>query len=663
VQKIDFPDVIFCLFSFANLTNMKKNVLLCLIFIFFSTASAFSQKSLPDFGEYSEDEKSLSVCSFDKNADAVVLLDEANSYYDDNYRLITARRTRIKILNDRAIEKGNIRIRYYQENGFETIKNLKALSFTPAGNASFITTGVDKKSFFTEKEDKIFSSIKFAIPNVKAGSILEYKYESIMKSYAGLRNWFFQSDIPTYRSCYNLEVIPTAEFNFQVQKKSTYPIILQPKTGEGKVYFEMDNIPGLRFEPYMDAVKDYLQKVEFQLSGYVNIFGDNKSVNQTWRDVAYDLYKADEFCGAFKKDFDGLDELKQLAGQKNKMTGKLVVIYDYLRNHFTWDGIDYKYASDGLKEVWEKKTGHSGEINLLLVNLLQLSDIEAYPMLVAERDFGKIDTVHPFLEQFNKTVAYAIADGKTFILDATQRDNPAGLTPFPLLNTYAFLVDRKKYSLLKIRSADEKYDNLISVNAKLSNKGVLTGSAEISSFQYASVLGTEKIKKGEKKFVKETFMDPYEGIIIDSFHIQKPANIDEPLLQKLHFHNDLNENGGFVLLNYNLFTGLTKNPFTNDIRFTNINFGFPYNIILEEVIELPANSTIDDLPKNRTIKTAANDISISREIKREGNLLKIRIVFIQTNTIFLNRDYTIVKQFYTSMVEMLNEQVDVKLGK
>jgi len=92
---------------------MKKNVLLCLIFIFFSTASAFSQKSLPDFGEYSEDEKSLSVCSFDKNADAVVLLDEANSYYDDNYRLITARRTRIKILNDRAIEKGNIRIRYY----------------------------------------------------------------------------------------------------------------------------------------------------------------------------------------------------------------------------------------------------------------------------------------------------------------------------------------------------------------------------------------------------------------------------------------------------------------------------------------------------------------------------------------------------------------------
>jgi hypothetical protein len=48
---------------------------------------------------------------------------------------------------------------------------------------------------------------------------------------------------------------------------------------EGRVYFEMNNIPGLRTEPYMDAQRDYIQKVIFQLSGYTNRLGSKQEVN------------------------------------------------------------------------------------------------------------------------------------------------------------------------------------------------------------------------------------------------------------------------------------------------------------------------------------------------------------------------------------------------
>ncbi len=89
-------------------------------------------------------------------------------------------------------------------------------------------------------------------------------------------------------------------------------------------------------------------------------------------------------------------------------------------------------------------------MNLLLVNLLKTVGIECYPVLAAERDFGRIDTTYPFLDRFNKTIAFAIADNKQFLLDASQENCPAGLTHYPLLNTTGFLVDKKIFNLIRI---------------------------------------------------------------------------------------------------------------------------------------------------------------------------------------------------------------------
>ena len=642
---------------------MKKRLLLWNLYLFLSSICSFSQNSLPGFADYNPEEISLKECSFDRDADAVILLDEAVTSYDDDYHMLTTRRIRIKILKERAVDRGNIRIRYYSKDDFEAIRNVSALSYNASGTGNPLISWVDKKSIFSEKEDRIYSSIRFAIPNVKVGSILEYKFESIMKNFGGLQEWVFQSDLPTYRSCYQLEVVPVGEFTYQVLKSPSYPIIIQSQDSRGMVYFEMKYIPGLRNEPFMDAAKDYLQRVEFQLSAYVSSFGGKTRVNQTWRDLAIELCSGKEFLGAFRKDYAGLDELQLLVGGRNTGAEKLNVIYEYVKKRFAWNNYYGIYASDGLKNVWEKRTGSAGEINLLLVNLLQHFDIEAYPLLVAERDYGKVDTAYPFVDRFNKTCAYAVADGKTYILDASQKYNIAGLIPYPLLNTYAFLVDRKKFSLFKIRSRDEKYDNFIVTRARLSDKAVLTGGARIQSFQYARQIRAEEIATDEKKFIKKNFMDPHEGVAIDSFHFQVPDNSSEPLVQDIYFHNDLVENGGFVLLNYNLFSGISRNPFTSDIRFTNINFGYPYSIILEEEIEVPSTGTTDELPKNKKLVTPQRDISLAREISRVGNVLKIRISFTQTNTLYEENSYPMLKQFYKLMVDMLNEPVVVKLGK
>ena len=640
---------------------MKNTRLFIILILFIFQKNSFSQSTLPEFGFYSQEEKDMKECSFDKDAEAIVLLDEAISNYDDNYQLITDRRIRIKILNQRGIDRGNIKIPFYSKDKIEYIRSIEGVTYTNDYDASLYY--LNKKSIYTEKVDDRFSYIKFALPNVKAGSIIEYKYESIIENYGWLQDWVFQSDIPTLKSCYMLQIIPNAEFSYVATKKENYPIIITPRTDVGQIYFEMNNIPGLRFEPYMDAPKDYMQKVEFQLSAYATPFGTKKNVYQSWKDISYELATDENLGNTSKKNLPVTDDLRLSVNKQTSIADKINVIYNYVKNNFTWNEINSKYAMDGLKKVWEKRSGTSGEINLVLVNLLQTFNIEAYPLLVAERDFGKVSPEFPLFDRFNKTVAYAIADGNTYILDATQKFCPFGLTPYPILNTYALLINRKNNKLMEITNNNTAYDNNVVIKMKLDEKGNISGTAELNSINYAKEYYAEKIKRDEKKFIEKYIEEPYQGLKLDSFSYDNIDSDTGSLIQHIKFNNQVNESGGFLLMNYNLFTGLSKNIFTTDERFTNVNFGYPYRVSVEETIELPAGSKTDDLPKNIILQTPDKEIIISRKITRTGNTLQVKLEFLQLVTLVQADLYPGLKEFYRKMTDMLNQDIVIKVGK
>ena len=108
----------------------------------------------------------------------------------------------------------------------------------------------------------------------------------------------------------------------------------------------------------------------------------------------------------------------------------------------TWNDLYSVYMVEGVKNAWEKKTGSSGDINLLLVNLLKEAGLDAYPMLVSERFHGKVNRDYPFIGQFNSVFACVIIQNKKYYLDATDKVTPPHITPFNILNTTALVVNR-----------------------------------------------------------------------------------------------------------------------------------------------------------------------------------------------------------------------------
>lgn len=648
---------------------LYKTTLNACFFVLFSLSIFVckAQTQASDFGFFSTTEKTLKQCEFDKDADAVVLLDKANSSYNDQYNLITERRIRFKILKERGIERGNIHISYYSDGSFETITNIEAAVLNIDDGNNEVWSKLDRKSIYDKKLNKYFSQVTFALPNIKVGSIVEYKYVSTMKHYGGLKDWIFQTDMPVLLSSYYLTIVPNAQFAYSIYKSAQMKVDVKQDSPNGGVSFEMRNIPGLRDEAYMGAERDYLQRVKFQFAGSNHVeggaYGSRSSTttnfSTTWKEMAKDLLDNNEFGSQLNKSIPGAEVLLAAWATKAEPFAKMKAIHEYVRSNFSWDHIYSKYADGGIKNTWEKKTGTSGHINLLLINLLKASGLQVHPLLVSERDFGKVDTTYPYISQFDKVVAYVTINDNHYILDATDRLTPSFTIPFKLLNTTGFIIDRKNAALVKIADSQRKNSNMVNFVGAVNQNGAMKVDVSVNNYDYSKIERKEKYNRDKKKYEKD-FFGSMAISNLDTFSVDGLENDSLPIIQTAKLDFNLNQTGNYYLLNYNLFTGLNKNPFISEQRFSDINFGCEYSYLLNGTISLPENLIPEALPKSIRLLMPDKSMTMTREVMQLDNKLQVGVRITFTRSEYSADDYPDVQAFYKQMLELLNEPILLK---
>src|SRR5690348_8563999 len=117
-------------------------LLLALVFC----CGAYAQDD--NFGNPTAAEIGLTKCSFDEDADAIVLVDEASTSYDDEHHMITRHHTRMKILKESGIDEADIAIRFYSADDFEFISNIRAMTINTDGNGLQTRQEVERKSIY-----------------------------------------------------------------------------------------------------------------------------------------------------------------------------------------------------------------------------------------------------------------------------------------------------------------------------------------------------------------------------------------------------------------------------------------------------------------------------------------------------------------------------------
>jgi len=312
-----------------------------------------------------------------------------------------------------------------------------------------------------------------------------------------------------------------------------------------------------------------------------------------------------------------------------------------------------------MKSVVEKKSGNGGDLNILLVNMLKDAGLTVYPLLVSERWHGYVDTTLSFQDQFNKVVALVYINDKKYVLDATDAVTPSNMIPADLVNTVGFVVDKKNMGFVHLTDNVKKKLYLIDVKGKLNDAGLVSGSAQVDYYDYARIGKAEEYNGNKEKYISK-LTGSINGLKIDSFKVDGLQTDSASLHHQFSLEYPVSKSGSYSMLNYNLFTGFESNPFISDYRFTDIDFVTPSVFVLHASYEIPEAFKVDALPKDITLRTPDKGLQIAREIKKEGNKVEVNMRLEIADTFYTADAYSMVKDFFGKMIDVLNEPVLLK---
>jgi hypothetical protein len=234
------------------------------------------------------------------------------------------------------------------------------------------------------------------------------------------------------------------------------------------------------------------------------------------------------------------------------------------------------------------------------------------------------------------------------------------MIPFPVINTNALIVHRKKGGIITLTETEKQDRNLVNIMASIDENGNMKGEALIQSYDYARLNRLRAWGRDKDRFKEEYYTSYQPGLTVDSLVMTNTANDSLPFGQRFNFFIPPTTSGDYKLINLNLFSGITKNPFISDIRFTNIDYGCLQSYTVVENITLPPSMKLETLPKNIRLIMPDTSIALSRYIQVKDNILNVKYAITTSRSVFTAEDYEYVKNFYKKMAEIMNEQIVLK---
>jgi hypothetical protein len=369
------------------------------------------------------------------------------------------------------------------------------------------------------------------------------------------------------------------------------------------------------------------------------------------------------FGQQFEKVIPGTETIVDSAKKMNSREEKIRFIYQRVTNYIKWDNHQTFYTGD-LVETWKERSGNSADINLALLNLLRRSGVPAHPLLISTRENGKTDAKFLSLGQFNGMDVLAPDSTETFILDGTSRHQSFNTPPQNILNRDAFIADTAYATWVFISDNRPLLKSMMNISASLSADGKMSGNVVSLFYDHSKVLrlaDNEKTEDDEKEEDEKEFLKKdFTSLKTDSLKIENEDNDLLPLTERFNFTYEPSVSDKFIFIDPFFLSNFRKNPFTDSVRHSAIDFSSKQYLKTTLLVEIPENYEIDFLPANTRLRMADSSILFERVIhKQEGKIFfvnKMEVVY----PLFDREEYTGLREFFNRMYAMLTEQIILK---
>jgi len=647
---------------------MNNRSLFVFILVLISPA-VISQKSSHEFGVVGKEEVDLKMYAQDKNAEAVVIFDKAESYFVNPSRtldVIFERTTRIKIFEEAGLKYAEFEIPYYREgNIFEEVYEIEAIT-TYYENLQIKKISLDVTNSYDEKINEYWSVKKIALPNIEVGSIIDIRYKILSPYIINLRDWEFQWRIPVIYSEYMVKMTPFYEYSWFLQGANNFDfynsyIEIGSTNRYGETEYEemvhqyvMKDVPAFPDEKFITSINNYIIKIDFQLSYVHQPGGATIEILTSWEDIIKELSRRSDFGKNVKKsektalDIPGLGNISQISNEEIYNT-----VLNYVKSNYSWNGYMSKYASKSVNRLIDDKIGNCADINLFTVGLLKRYGIDAYPVLISTRDHGRIKYDFPVTDFFNYVLILAKFDDNMILTDATEKNIMNNRIPPRCINDKGLVIDQDQVLWVNLMShfpsatvtyIEIKFEDSLNFNSDLSK--ILT--------EYEAV----KFRNSEIEvltLIKENYNSNDYNVDAESMEVRNLESVNEPVLLNytVQGKSELISNQIYIKPFLNEIS--SDNPFKKRSRTFPIDITYPLEKSFETKLIAPPGYVTEYLPKD--FDTSNELFELHYSIDTKSDTIECTLEYQFKRSVYSPKDYTKIKGFFSTIAKKGNEKI------
>ncbi|MGN6567802.1 MAG: transglutaminase domain-containing protein [Flavipsychrobacter sp.] len=625
----------------------------------------------------------LSKNSYDIDPEAsTVILNETQSVeivpsgysYEQVYHCYKA----VKILKQSGNQDADIFI------GYQRPTNLTGATYNLNGN-DIVKTPLPDNAVYNRKVTELVDEVRFSLSSAKIGSIIEYSYDIITPISMLLPPWNVQEESPKLFSKYSIEAPRTFNYTVVTQggmdfknyasetaamqdSSMAYNVISQLVDKRYSVVWVKRNIPPMHSEPFISALINHVQRMDFQLAGIMNRISTANALYTTWAKLNNSLIESENFGEQINGPNRFLDPLvDNLTYGNNSQLQKVKNIFDYVRTNFSCSRSTGVQCSIDNAKLLKSKRGTVADINLLLVAILKHAGIEAEPVILSKLGSLKVNKDYPLLNRFNYTICTVLIDSQRYFLDASDKFNPFNALPHYCYNGYARVVVKGAGEELNLLESNIVEKTIYAVN--IHNFTDSTMEVDVTEKFGLPMSATYRKRWDEDSSLRKKYFDDKadgftDNVVVSNIQFLNLDNPDTNLIIKYTLSISGNRHDTYYL-NGQLIKFFKENPFKENNRHLPIELPYKMDYKYILTMQLPKDMDIVDIPKSVDIKYGSGEMDFKNIVNYDSTsgMLMINASYRSNETNYQVESYSNIKKFFEKMIQEENGIVTLKKKK
>lgn len=443
------------------------------------TAFSLSAYAAEDWLAISQDELRMTNESKAPGAPAIYLYRQVDRDDVNSHQTVYER---IKIFSEEGRKYANVEIPFLKNR--DNIKDIKARTIQPDGSIVNLTAKPYETTIVKAKGVQYLAKT-FTMPDIRVGSIIEYRYTVEMNPYWIYDSyWLLSADLFTKYARFSLR--RSLSFALRWSWPNGLPEGSQsPKEDHGVVRLEAQNIAAFQLEDYMPPERELKMRVDFVYESW----NKENEPAKYWEKYGKAQFEANEkFLDKRKAMEQAVATFVQSSDDPPTKLQKIYARVQQLRNYSferekSWQEQkrEKRREIDHVDDIWKQQGGNGSAINLLFVGLVRAAGMDASFVEVSTRDSYFFTPKLMNSRQLNNNVVLVRLAGKDLYFDPGTAHLPFGLLPWHETGVKGFIAAKEGGTWIETPRPDcdatrvERKSDL-----RLTEEGVLEGKVTVT---------------------------------------------------------------------------------------------------------------------------------------------------------------------------------------